>query len=541
MNKITLRSALSVLSKSSPFSVKTVSGRNPDEYDDLKNWLYIEQNIERDLRTRLLGAAPGDMLFLCGSSGDGKSEILSRAYKQFHNKVKFHLDATHSFQPHQSAIDTLNELFKTVKQGNQPLVLGINIGMIGNYVQEGLEEHSDIKSAMQDFLTTGQSAPPFYFFNFESYPKFQFDSNFQAKADFAKEVMQRLTQPSNENPFYVLYNEGDLRNTDPKLYANYTLLMKSGVQDVIVANLFKARLARDQFMTARALLDFLHHILTADGFLFDNLFGGSDNELVRRVAEFDPALLRTKELDQFVLRYELKLLEPERDGFLTTLREIRINIDDADTNTNMGRAASLIRLFYTLKNESFANDYHKRFKDEFEDRLFKDYARIWRLHGVFNGSVEAKSELKKFYTNVLTSGIFRYANRNAPELSKDEIFLGEFNGVKVAATAELKPDYNALAQLASTSNVARFEVALKIADVPLKPITFNINLYNLIVQLNQGYRPNKYDKNSVVLLEEIVEQIREVAKRADRIKFYQGDKSVVVRDDEGMIETSGAI
>lgn len=536
---MTLRSALSVLSKSSPFSVKTVSERTRDEYDDLKDWLYVEQEIERDFRQKLSNARPGEMLFLCGSSGDGKSEILTRAFNQFRDKVKFHLDATHSFQPHQSAIDALNDLFREVKGGNQPLVLGINIGMIGNYVQEGGAEHDDIKSAMQTFLDSGRATEPYFFFNFENYPKFQFTEKYEPNADFAKKVMRRLTEQSEENPFFCLYRDSQLANSDSLLLANYTLLMREGVQDMILANLFKARLVKDQFMTARALLDFLHHLLTGPGYLFDNLFSGSDNELVSRVAEFDPALGRTRELDQFVLRYELNLAEPERDTFLDSIAALKIDLSGKE---DAGGAASLIRLFYLLQNEPLGNDYHKRFQGEFDDRMFKDYARVWRQHCFFDGSAEAKTELRKFYANVLISGIFRYANRNAPELAKDEIFLGEFNGVKVASVVELKADYATLEKVAHGGrNVARFEVAIKVGDAPLKPITFNINLYSLLVKLNQGYRPNKYDKNAVVLLEDVVEQIREVAKRSDRIKFYRSQKCFTAREDDGVIETSGAV
>lgn len=37
------------------------------------------------------------MIFVCG--GDGKSELLRRIYNSYGTKVRFHLDATHSFDP----------------------------------------------------------------------------------------------------------------------------------------------------------------------------------------------------------------------------------------------------------------------------------------------------------------------------------------------------------------------------------------------------------------------------------------------------------
>jgi DNA phosphorothioation-dependent restriction protein DptF len=537
MTSITFRDALSVLSKSSPFSVKTMSTRAPDGFDALKNWLYIQQDIERDLRARLAQAKPGDMLFLCGSSGDGKSEILTRAYHEYQSKVRFHLDATHSFQPNQSAIEALDQVFWTAIAEQQILVVGINIGMIGNYVQEGHADLQPVRDAMRAFLENAEPTAAHHFFNFENYPKFKMEDGV-AVAPFAKNIMRRLTEPSVENPFYVAFTREDVRHCEPLLHANFRLLMLEGVQDAIIANIAKARLAKDQFVTARGLLDLLHHLLTGPGYLFDNLFTGGHNELAARIAMFDPALLRTRELDQLVLRYELGLPEQERDEFLAELATWNIHFDAGREAT----AVSFVRLLNTLQREQVGNNYHHRFADEFTDQVMAEYAAVWKMHAEFDGSTEARAALRKFYTSVLTAGIFRYANRNAPELGKGEILLGEFNGVKIAGLVDLKPDFSALqAQSPQTTNtsIAFFNVALKVGEDPLEPMPFNINLFGLLLRLNQGYRPNKYDKNSIVLLDELVEQIKAMVKRANRLKLYRQRQQISLRYEDGMIDTVG--
>ncbi|UVW30710.1 DNA phosphorothioation-dependent restriction protein DptF [Massilia sp. H6] len=534
MTTITFRDALSVLSKSSPFSVKTLSTKAPDGFDALKEWLYIEQDIERDLRAQLAHAKPGDVLFLCGSSGDGKSEILTRVHHAYRDRVTFHLDATHSFQPNQSAIQALDQVFRRAVMDQKILVVGINIGMIGNYAQEGSPELAEVRDAMRAFLQNAEPPAPYYFFNFENYPKFKMDNGIPV-APFAKDIMRRLTNTSDANPFYAAFKHGELRHSEPRLYANFRLLMLGGVQDAIIANIAKARLAKDQFVTARGLLDLLHHLLTGPGYLFDNLFSGGDNELAARVADFDPALLRTRKLDQLVLRYELGLVEPERDAFLEefTAWNIRLNSEQQPN------AASLIRLFSTLQGEHVGNDYHRQFADEFADQVMIDYAAVWKMHAQFDGSSEARTALRRFYTSTLTAGIFRYANRNAAELGKDEILLGEYHGVKIASLADLRPDYTALQSLAPTTSIASFNVALRVGDEPLKPMPFNINLFGLLLRLNQGYRPNKYDKNSIVLLDELVEQIKALVKRGNRLKLYRQQQRISLRYEDGMIDTVG--
>ena len=49
MANITLVKSLGVLAKSSPFSVTTVSSRARDELDEMKAWLFVQQDIEIDL------------------------------------------------------------------------------------------------------------------------------------------------------------------------------------------------------------------------------------------------------------------------------------------------------------------------------------------------------------------------------------------------------------------------------------------------------------------------------------------------------------
>lgn len=536
MTSITFREALSVLSKSSPFSVKTMSTRTPNGFDALKNWLYIQQDIERDLRARLAQAQPGDMLFLCGSSGDGKSEILTRAQQEYAGKAKFHLDATHSFQPNQSAIEALDQVFRTALMERQILVVGINIGMIGNYVQEGEADLLQVREAMRAFLENAKPGAPYYFFNFEDYPKFRMENGVPV-APFAKDIMRRLTEPSADNPFYAAFTRENVRQEEPLLYANFRLLMLDGVQDAIIANIAKARLAKDQFVTARGLLDLLHHVLTGPGYLFDNLFSGGDNELASRIAAFDPALLRTRELDQLVLRYELGLPEPERDAFLGELASwnIRFNAEHPP------KAASLVRLLYVLQRESVGNDYHRGFAKEFIDQVTAEYAEVWKMHAQFDGSTEAKTALQRLYRRALTAGIFRYANRNAPELRTDEILLSEFHGVKIAGLADLRPDYAALQQLAPKTPIAHFNVALRVGDQSLKPMPFNINLFALLLRLNEGYRPNKYDKNTIVLLDELVEQIKALVKRDNRLKLYRQQQHISLRYEDGTIDTVGEL
>jgi len=536
---LTLREVLSVLSKASPFSVKTDSQKPHDNLDDAKAWLYVEQDIETEFRKILTFLAPGNIVFLCGSSGDGKSEILTRCQKQYQDVYTFHLDATHSFAPHQSAIEALDERFTRSVSDQRPLVVGINIGMLANYAKEGASEHAALREEIDTFLRKEHVQGRCQFLDFEDFPKFHFAlDGASSNSKFAKKLMQRLTEASNENPFHALALSDANKKRDPLLLSNFNLLALDEVQDAIITCLFKVRLIKDQFITARSLLDFIHHLLLGDGGLADNMFSGSDNELVMRMSDFDPVLRHTHKLDQFVLLHGLQLPNPELGAFLAQLHIDRLL--GPLSNAMELSAASLLRLFYLLRDLSIGNNFHEAFKEDFQEKLLAEYEKVWMLHLNYQKHGGDKLGLRPFYTDELIEAVYRHANRNSPLRGKGEIFLGKSGALQLSAPIDITADFPSIRSQSLTS-VSRFSACLRVENVSLKPVPINLNFFELILKLNRGYRPNKYDKNSVVMLDELVEQVRDQAKKSSKLNFYEDGKCYTAKQDDDMISISGAI
>ncbi|MFY9996737.1 MAG: DNA phosphorothioation-dependent restriction protein DptF [Leclercia sp.] len=537
MSSIPLRKALGVLAKSSSFSVKTTTDRPRDIYDDLKDYLYVEPEIESNFKELLSSLRPGECVFLCGSSGDGKSEILSRYYEKYKNRYTFHLDATHSFSPNQSAIEALNELFDQSGEGHPPLIVGINIGMLANFAKEGADRHSHLRAAIESFLDGNfRSEGLYYFLDFESYPKFRFNDDMGSYSSFMRQLLKKLTQPIDNNLFHMIAKGDEIRQRDFRITANFRLLASEQVQEIIITTLFKTRLVKDQFITTRALLDLLHQLLVGEHYIFDNLFLSSDSELSQRIAELDPALIHTQTIDQFILRYELNLPDIELDRFMAEL--VTLGIFFTEPRETSGQAASLLRLFYLLKDCELGNNYHHQFKHNFEERLLEYYSSVWRQHCQYLGDNEDQIELHDFYVKKLIPAIFYYANRNAVGLSKRELSLGQFGQSHVTAPVTLRADYDSI-KLLHIQKQDYFSAYLKVDNQPLKPMNINLNLFELICKLNDGYRPNKYDKNSIVYIDEMVDQIRAFAKRSTILNFYEGDKSYRLELDGKKITVEG--
>lgn len=539
MKELSFRQALGVLAKSSAFSVKTVTERASDVFDDIKNYLYIEQDIEKDFRYLLTSAHPGEVIFLCGSSGDGKSEILTRAYHEFRSQFQFHLDATHSFAPNESAIDALNTLFNNHNETSKPLVLGINIGMLANFAKEGSANHLRIRSIIDRFLDEGlRSEDGCHFLDFEQYPKFSFDLNTNTYSHFVSELLKRVSKQDPENLLYLFAEKDYVAGKDLKLIANFRLLAKESIQKTIIRELFKTRLFKDQFITTRSLLDFIHQLLIGDSYLFDNLYCSNDNDLINKLKEFDPAVKHTYALDQFVLRYELGLPDDEMDSFFEHLGCWGI---DLSRNLDHGvKAASAIRAFYLLQNEDIGNNYHLKFREDFSEPLLDEFSSIWKLHNEFDGSNDSKVAIRNYYKFEFIPAVYKYSNKNAAELTKGEWFLGKFGTVKLAAPVTINPDFTAI-QHKHSENRSLFTIYLKVEDQSMKEIDINLNVFELVKKLNQGYRPNKYDKSAIVLLDDVIDKITEIAKKSAHLKFYEGSKSYKVSLEDDMIAVSGEI
>ena len=218
-----LKEALSVMSMASPYAVSTERNNViTNLHQQIKKHLYIEMPIEKEVNKCISSFGAGDkkLLFLCGSSGDGKSELLTQAKLKFGKRITFHLDATHSFDPQGTAIQTLDNVFNSFELGQYPLVVGINAGMMGNYAEEGQNVY--VKTAIASYLENNKHYNEnIIFINFEDYPKFEIHQT-GFSSDFAKKLLLRITQPQDNIIRQLLDKEKQFDDDDTKkLIANF--------------------------------------------------------------------------------------------------------------------------------------------------------------------------------------------------------------------------------------------------------------------------------------------------------------------------------
>jgi DNA phosphorothioation-dependent restriction protein DptF len=107
-----------------------------------------------------------------------------------------------------------------------------------------------------------------------------------------------------------------------------------------------------------------------------------------------------------------------------------------------------------------------------------------------------------------------------------------------ATELKLSVDWDAIAN-DNSQDLMAFKARIKVNKTVISPaLSVNINLFELIERLNSGYRPNKYDKSCVILLDELVEQIKSVMAKSDTLVLLDGNVTYEAERDGNLIEIS---
>lgn len=512
MENITLRQALSVLDKSSPYSVSTLRlEEEPNKWLKIKDYLYIPSIIETDFKNALLQAQQGDLFFLCGSSGDGKSEILTRLYQQFKNKIKFHLDATHSTKQHNTAVDCLNELFDYYKKTKCPLAIGINVGMMQKYIKYGDETHNDIKEYLTHFFPKLQKTPftkdKAHFFDFEDYPRLDFSNN-QITSTFVSEFIDKLTRESDNNPFWQAY-VNDQRKTDSTT-SNFKLLSNKTIQKNLIELLGLIRLYNDQFLTPRIFVDFIYKLIVTknDDGLVGNLFSCLDNDISQKICYFDPNKIRNKDLDSFNLAFHTHSLNDHDEKYINYLCQLSGN--------GSLSFKGIIQLAYLMKDD--VNDHISILKNVFKSEEIEYYLKLIEIYNASDINAESEEILFKILNNVLINSIYKYVNRHLPIKTESYLITRELSHHIIISKADIHYDNNWIKEHKLNQN--------NFIPIPLtineEPIIFNldINLMALCLKIHNGFLPNNQRQENLSKFEEIIYTIIKKLKTVEDIQLF---------------------
>lgn len=525
-----LATIIQKLSKSSPNAVYTAKAPFYVESENIFDYLYIKTDIETDYKNLLEeNKETNIIIFLCGSSGDGKSAIIGGNQEDYKDYYQIHIDATHSSKPNRSAIQELDEVFSTYKASSKSLVVGINIGILLNYFREGSDEHNDIKNSIDAYINKKAKIETHKFLNFEDYPKFEMAENV-ISSSFIHNLLNRVTLHSDKNPFYKAFLSDINNNVHTVLHQNFKLLSTNAVKNTIVELLVSVHLKYDQFLTTRGIIDFIYTIVKGPKLLINQLFEDDTNSIIQNIKKEDPILCRTKQLDTFILERSSGKIDSELYVFIEKFNAMCKNpiLKPQDPHT-------LIRTFFIFRNDDCSTNYHQKFSKDYNDNATLEFIQLILANKDY--SHETKTVISNFYKEI-RNAIFAYANKHAPQLTDKKLFTFSYlNGYHICTQIKIQPDTLALKK-SETSLLNNFDCVLKVNDNSIEPIAISLSMYKMILSINQGYRPNKHDRNTIILFEELIEKIADKVKNADELVFMKHNKEFTFTNNIDEIEVS---
>lgn len=523
-----LISIIEKLSKASPNAVYTPRTSSDYDANNIYDYLYVETAIETHYKKTLSELRDSkSIIFLCGSSGDGKSAIIGQNENLFKEHYIIHIDATHSFRPDQSAVEALNEVFTKHKDNPKSLVVGINMGILLNFAREGSDEHSDIKGAIDHYDLEKEDSQNVHFINFEDYPKFEMNDQV-ITSTFIYELLNKIAIHSTDNPFYNAFLNDIENNAQTVEHKNFHLLSQEAIQKSIVELLVTVHLKYDQFLTTRGIIDLIHILLKGPRLLIDQLFESDSNSILENTQKEDPILYRTQQLDTFILERSSSKHDTELYEFIK-----QFNGGCQHPILNDDTPHTLIRTFFLFKNRECSNNYHQKFSKDFDDSSTLEYVRLIAANQKYN--TETRATIQNFYKEI-KKAIFAYANKHTPSLSNKELFqFDKINDYSICAHLEISPDLKRL-QEETVHAINNFKCYLKVEEQPIESIVITLSMYKMILSINQGYRPNKHDRNTIIIFEELLEKIADKVKMSKKLVFIKGDQTYIFKNNTEEIE-----
>lgn len=317
MEKINLQKVFERLSQHSVDSVQ--SGTVLSDFD---SYMHVSRPIEAQVKNKMeeIDHVGGGIIFLVGSAGDGKSHLISRIKQTCKwDEQCFYNDATASCSPKLTAVDTLKNALSAFKDKNifttnKKLLLAINLGKLNAFIEDpDVEtEYKELVRATRPIFDDDDTTPPLessrikviQFSNFQPYEFHKDDtSSYPVSSPFLSELLEKITKPVENNPFYKAYQQDLLENINPlhPLLLNYQLLSIPEVRNTICMVVIEAIIRFNLFITPREFLDFIYEIMVYpnldtyneskeffEALLPTLLYAGGTNEIQKAVSKLDP-------------------------------------------------------------------------------------------------------------------------------------------------------------------------------------------------------------------------------------------------------------
>ncbi|KGX87014.1 DNA phosphorothioation-dependent restriction protein DptF [Pontibacillus litoralis] len=522
---------------------------NANAFSEFKEYMHVERPIQEDLVNALESASKksgSQLVLLCGSVGDGKSHMLAYLKKNrpdIMEQFAIHNDATESFDPTKDSMDTLNEILEpfsdtNIERSNENLILAINLGVLHNFLETEYAKSSYQKLSNYIFasnvfdrtiLTDQTESNSFQLISFSDYHAYELTIN-GPESSYFHELLKRIALPVEQNPFYQAFLFDASSGYKGTAMLNYKLLQSESVRERIVDILIATIIQRKVIISTRALMNFIYDILVPNDYerghypsliesmesLLPNLIFGhpEKSQILQKIAFLDPVDTRSEKLDQAII--ELNNAHNIKEVFkknikLHQLDQIREGLEELGPFFELTQStksllnSSLIRLIYFLSDQ---------LHDEFKKTLYKEYGQY--LYEYNQGNARG---LRNLYQKVIEA-VFKW--RGSPK--QNYIYTTDSgDDMKLAIELDMSPDVSNLIKRDKDVHY-RFNNTL-IVDYMCNSNSVKLELdyplFERVMNVLNGYRPNKKDKEDAIQFVEFIEKIVSLNSNVNNMIIYQ--------------------
>ncbi|MBE6054298.1 MAG: DNA phosphorothioation-dependent restriction protein DptF [Clostridium sartagoforme] len=554
------------LSKLKESSKEAVEGLNT--FSHFKKYMHVNRDAQEELQEIILNAdrqETSQLILVCGSVGDGKSHIISYFKNKYPDimdkKIKLYNDATESLEPDKTSIDTLNDILddfsdEKIETSTEKLILAINLGTLNNFIDSEkyrhrftiLREYVESKKILEKSIVenTFDSSSNIQFINFSDYNLYTLkDGRVQSK--YIKELINKITNPSEVNDFYSSYKENcsicKNKNKCP-IKSNYELISEENVQNAIVDLLVQCIIKKKIIISTRALLNFMYDLIIARSYIdvnspmFKDKIGKLKNDeyinsltpnilfdhkelsfIFNALSTLDPLNVRNEKVDDFIIKFNnsIELIEffdeyiDYPKGYIEKV--YNVNFDESEGRRIKSDLLKLfIRSYYLCgKGDLFT------LKDEVYDNFIR-YLYYWNKGD--------KGKLIGLYGEI-KDGILKW--NGEAEKNHINIFVGKKQvKYKVSELLKLKADVSNLPNNKSNELIKFLtEMDIRYRGDNLDNscgIDIDYSLYELLIRVGNGYRPNKKDKNHFIKFIEFINKLECAGSQNSQLTFTEKNR-----------------
>lgn len=550
---------LSKLRESSQDAVEGYKGLS-----DFKKYLHIKRPIEEMFEKYLMECAEASkskLILLCGSVGDGKSHLfsyMSTKIPDIMSQFKIHNDATESFDPKKNSLDTLSEVLEAfsdsqLENSQEKMILAINLGVLNNFIEShyAKEKYQKLKEFIMNAnifdsnsITNPEEHHHFKLLNFSDYKSFELTKDGPV-SKYLTDLFQKITQPTDDNPFYQAYVLDKQEQLVNPLLINYEMFSSVSVQSQIIQLIIETIIKDKVIISSRALLNFIYDILvpstieeirTSDfidmlpSLLPNLLFEGIEKSpILRMVANHDPIHIRVKELDEklislnnagnYYMFFRDVIYDPSAQGWINLLENLE-EIAFLDKDTKRELSELFIRASFL---------YESHLKQYFTKIVYEKYMKF--LYAYNTGK---KVTLQDLYYEIQKA---IYLWKGSPK--NNYIYIDkEAGNIRIAEPLKLKSSV-ITSNLSSDEIVERFTITLvlgfKCEPLPeVHEVEIDFPLYEMVGKVLNGYRLNKKNREDSIKFIDFIEKLLPYGRQKEEIfiKDMENQSTFILRYDE---------